>query len=110
MGDLDSLILSALGEAQMANTQLAQMITKGVSTLPTTGWVANTGENTLKYDLLITDVTVDNWVDVTVDKDYQDVAQEMELNPTVEEYNGGITFFANIAPTVNIPIRYKVVK
>lgn len=86
------------------------LITKGNTTLPNTGWVANVGDNLFKRNLPIAGVIVGNWVDVTIDKDYQDVANDAEINPTVDEYAGGITFYANKVPTADIPIRYKVVK
>lgn len=81
----------------------------GTSTIPTTGWVANTGDNTLKYNLAIAEVLSTSWVDITIDKDYQDTALDAEINPTITEYNGGVTIYANVAPAVAIPIRYKVV-
>lgn len=83
---------------------------KGTATLPTSGWVANTGDNALKYSLAIIGVLSTSWADVTIDKDYHDTALDAEINPTVEEYNGGITFFANSSPAVAIPIEYRVVK
>jgi len=82
----------------------------GTSTIPTTGWVANVGDNTLKLDLAITGVLATSWVDITIDKEFQDTALDAEINPTIVEYNGGVTLYANTAPTVAIPIRYKVVK
>lgn len=81
----------------------------GTSTIPTSGWVANVGDNTLKLDLAITGVLATSWVDITIDKDYQDTALDAEINPTITEYAGGVTLYANTAPAVAIPIRYKVV-
>lgn len=87
-----------------------EKITTGTSTIPTTGWVENSGDDALKLDLSIANVEASYWVDITIDKDYQDIALEAEINPTITEYDGGITFYANTAPTVPIPIRYKVVR
>lgn len=83
---------------------------KGTATLPTSGWVANTGDNALKYNLAISGVLAIMWAEVTIDKDYHDTALDAEINPTVEEYNGGITFFANSSPAIAIPIEYRVVR
>lgn len=85
-------------------------VTKGTTVIPTTGWVANTGDNALKCNITIAGVAVGDWVDVTIDKDYQDTANAIGLNGTLEEYAGGITVFANSVPSLAIPIRYMVVK
>lgn len=96
---------------QIATTAYVKAQTvKGTSTIPAAGWVANTGDYPLKYSLAIAGVVVGDWVDVTIDKDYLDVASAAEMSSTVEEYAGGITLFAKTAPTVDIPIRYKVDK
>ena len=85
-------------------------ITFGTTTIPTTGWVANVGDNALKLNLVIIGVLSTHWVDISINKDYQDIASDAEINPTVDEYAGGITIYANRAPSVAIPIKYKVVK
>jgi len=107
-GSITNVKLSnAPGDILSTVTQLTPIV--GTSTIPTTGWVANTGDNTLKYNLAITEVLSTSWVDITIDKDYQDTALDAEINPTITEYNGGVTIYANVAPAVAIPIRYKVV-
>lgn len=83
---------------------------KGTATIPVTGWTAHTGENALKLNLPISGVVVGDWVDLTVGEEFQKVAQDAEINGTVVEYNGGVILFANSVPSVEIPVRYKVVK
>lgn len=101
-------IKETVANLQTQITALTEII--GTSTIPTTGWVAHSGDNTLKYSLAIVGVMSTSWVDITIDKEYQDTALDAEINPTIEEYNGGVIIYANTAPAVAIPIRYKVVK
>lgn len=82
----------------------------GTSTIPTTGWVASTGDNPYKLNLAITGVTATSWVDVSIDRNSQDVALDAGINPTIEEYEGGITIFATTIPSAEIPIRYAISK
>jgi len=85
-------------------------ITKGTGTIPITGWVVNVGVNALKLDIPITGVLSSDWVDVTVDKEKHSVAGDAEINPTVVEYDGGITVYANIIPSGSITFKWKVVR
>lgn len=90
--------------------KINNITTKGTSTIPNTGWTSHTGKNTLKINLAITGVTANDWVDIIIDEEFQDVASDAEINPTGKEYAGGVTLYANTAPALPIPISYKVVK
>jgi len=101
------------GDIKATVTTLQESVTAltpftGALTIFTTGWVANAGDNTLKYNLAINDVLATSWVDISIDRDYQDVALDAEINPTIVEYDGGVTIYANTVPSVPIPIKYKV--
>lgn len=85
------------------------LIKQGTGVISNIGWVENVGLNAFKIDIPITGVVVGNWVEITIDKEYQDIASEAEINPTIEEHEGGITIYANRVPSEDIPIRYKVV-
>lgn len=82
----------------------------GTATITTTGWTSHTGDNPWKFNLPITGVTTSSWVDLTIDANSQDIALDAGINPTILEYNGGVTIYANAIPTAQIPVRYKVVK
>ena len=79
-------------------------------TIPITGWVANVGDNALKLELEIDGILSTDWVDIAIDVDSHDVANIAQLNPTITEYVGGITLYANTAPTEAIPFKWKVVR
>jgi hypothetical protein len=83
---------------------------KGSSTIPTTGWVVNSGVNTIKLNIPIANVTTNTWVDIVIDKESHGLALDAEINPTIVEYDGGITLFANTAPVSAIPFTYKITK
>lgn len=83
---------------------------KGTGMIPASGWVPHNGKNALKINVAITGVDVDDWVEIVINQEYQDIAQDAEINPTGTEYGGGVTLYANVMPTEAIPFRYKVVK
>lgn len=83
---------------------------KGTASIPTSGWVSDGGDYNYRVNIAISNVTSSDWVDVTLDVNYHDTAGDAEICPTCVEYNGGITVYANAAPSVAIPVKYKIVK
>lgn len=108
--ELDTLRADLDTKATNSILATKAVITKGTATIPTTGWVANTGEYTLKLDLAIAGILATDWVDITIDKDSITVASDAEMCPTITEYVGGVTLYAKTVPTVAIPIEWKVVR
>lgn len=106
----DELSSGLAGKQNALGFTPTQLALSGTSNIPTTGWVANTGDNALKCNLAIAGVLATDWAEITIDKDYQDTARDAEINSTVTEYANGVTVYANTAPAVAIPIRYRVVR
>ena len=84
-------------------------VTLSTGTIPATAWVDNTGDYDKKLDFDISGIVAADWVDVAIDKDSIDIASDAEICPTVEEYAGGITVFAQYVPASSISISYKIV-
>jgi len=111
--DLADIRIAVGDNMDLINAEISakqSIIIKGTGTIPTTGWVANTGDYALKLDYAITGVTATDVVDVVLDKDVHDVAGDAELCPTNESYAGGVTFFCKVTPTATMAFSYKVVK
>lgn len=81
----------------------------GSSTITTTGWVSTTGDFKYYLNIAISGVVADDWVDVQVSREYLNEASAAGIS-CVEEYAGGITFYATSVPTVAIPFKYKITK
>lgn len=79
---------------------------KNSITIPATGWVANVGDYPLKLDFSIPDILATDQVNVDVLPDYIDVALDAELAPYVDEYAGGITFYAKSVPAEDMSAKY----
>lgn len=75
-------------------------------TIPNTGWVSNVGDYVYKYNLAISGILSTDEVNVTILPDSLDVALSAELAPYVEEYAGGITFYAKSIPTESMSAKY----
>jgi hypothetical protein len=55
------------------------LIAKGTGTIPTSGWVVNTGDYAYKHNYAIAGITATDAVSVTLDKDSHDTAGDAEL-------------------------------
>ena len=83
----------------------------GTGTIPTTGWVANTGDYALKNNAVnIAELLASDWIDITINANSHDVAGVAELCPTVVENTGFLTTLANNIPTEQITFKWKVVR
>jgi hypothetical protein len=82
---------------------------QGTGTIPTTGWVANTGNYVYKLNYAISNITSSNVVNVIIDKDAMTVAQAAQISPSNDSYNGGITFYANYIPISSIVFSYVII-
>lgn len=80
---------------------------EGTGTITTTGWVANTGDYPLKLNLAVTGILTTDSVDVFINNDDQDVAQDAELSPNNDSYAGGITFYAKNTPAATIGFAFR---
>lgn len=87
--------------------RLQSLIATGTGTITTTGWVANTGDYPLKLDLAVTGILATDSVDVFINNDDQDVAQDAELSPNNDSYAGGITFYAKNTPAATIGFAFR---
>lgn len=81
----------------------------GIGTIPSTGWVANTGDYPYKIDVAISDVTVNDIVDTSIAPNDADIVFEAEICPTIDSYDGGITIYAKRVPTASISFTYMIV-
>ncbi len=80
--------------------------TTGALVIPTTGWEAHAAGGYKKY-VAVEGVSPAFWVDLVVDKLHQTIAQTAEINPTVEEVDGGIILYAAHIPTAAISVEYR---
>lgn len=78
--------------------------------LPTTGWDASSSTYAYEYNFADPTVTESDVVAVCVDKDSLAAAQACGLAPANDSYNGGFTFYANVAPSEAIIFDYIVWK
>ena len=79
----------------------------GNGSIITTGWTSNTGNYAYKLSVSITNATSFSNINVYIEKDSIAIAQLINLCPTNESYDGGVTFYAKKVPTVAIPFSYK---
>jgi len=86
------------------------VILENTGSIPTTGWVANTGDYALKNDITISGILATDWIDIVIDKDSHDIAGDAEICPTVTEGTDTVTMYCNTAPTEAIPFKWKVVR
>lgn len=78
----------------------------GTGTITTTGWVANTGDYAYKLDLAISGIEDSDVIMVAVNSDNMDTATAAQLCPTIDSYDGGITFYAKTVPADTIGFSY----
>jgi len=96
-------VIAAINELVAGKVALSS----GSGTIPTTGWVANTGDYAFKLDLAVAGILATDYVMVNLANDSIDVAQDAELSPNITEYAGGITFFCKTIPALSIPFTWK---
>ena len=84
--------------------------TKGTGTIPTTGWIASTGDYAYKLNIALAGVTSADNVLVMIDKDALDDASDCGLSATNESYAGGFTVYAESIPATTIAYSYVVIK
>ena len=84
------------------------LIITSTNTIPTTGWVSNTGDYAYKLDMAISGILSTDLVEVSIDKDSLDDAFSTQLCSTVESFTSGITFYAKTIPTVAMPFTWTV--
>ncbi len=84
---------------------------KNTLTIPHTDWInsTNTGGYTFKKDIDINGVGQNMFIEITVDINSLEIANEAEICPTIKEYNGGVTIYAKNIPKEDITAEYKVV-
>jgi len=84
---------------------------KGTFSIPTTGWVSNPGGssdnfNLYKLDYAIANIVSTATVDLYPDPTMQGHMGEIGFNPSITEYNGGITVYSNVVPSTPITGKY----
>lgn len=82
----------------------------GTGTIPTTGWSTINGKYKYSINITIPNVTSDNIVNMTIDKDSVDVALRANMCPTNESFTGGITVYSMFIPKSAINFTYTVLK
>ena len=102
--------MQSLGSSlTVAGAEVGKLVAKKVAvTIPATGWSANAGDYVQHLDFAISGVLATDVVDVTILPDYIDIAVAAGLAPYVEEYAGGITFYASAVPGSAINVKYNV--
>ena len=79
-------------------------------TLPTTGWVAHTGDYAYKYSFADSNITANDIVMIAIDVDSLDAASDAEIASAIDSYTGGFTFYCNTTPASTISFDYVVIK
>lgn len=105
---LDASDAATLGGYASADYQKATSAASG--TIPTSGWVSNTGDYPYKLDLAISGVTATDVVLIFLDKEVADTGQDAGLCPTNESYAGGVTLFAKSVPAVAMDFSCKIIR
>lgn len=105
---------ASLGEVEQILNDLSPNYI--VASLPATGWIDNTDAAskaagyTKMWTLAVEDATADDGADVIVAPSSEDTAITCGLCPSVDVVEGGIIFYAVVAPTAAITIQYDLEK
>lgn len=107
VNDLITLVYDGINFKIMSrlSNEITGVIKQNI-TIPSTGWVSNTGDYAYKYNLAVSGILSTDEVNVTILPDFLDVANDAELAPYVDEYSGGIIFYAKNVPTEDISAKY----
>ncbi len=80
-------------------------------TISTSNWVSTSAHGDYKYykDVIVENLTSNDYVDITVNIDDLEVANEAGICPTVEEMDGKVRIYAESVPSEDILVTIKVV-
>lgn len=71
-------------------------------------WESIAGSYPYRYKLLVPNLQLSDYLDITIDKDSMEIAEKAQICPTVEENDGFAYIYAKNRPTGNISVRRKV--
>lgn len=108
---LSNLPNQVKSDLSILNLEVQDMIKTSTIVIPTTGWVANTGDYQYKNILTLNGCTNIYTVTATiVDPDNLDVAMDAGIAPTVTEGENTLTVYAKSIPTSPIQIKCLMVR
>lgn len=90
--------------------EVSRVTAKTSITIPTTGWVANTGDYPYKLNVAISGLLATDYILVDILPDYEDVGSAAGLSNYCLEYAGGITIYAKAVPTASITANYTKIR
>ncbi len=82
----------------------------GTLTIPASGWSTDGAGDYPRYiTISIADITADHWVEISIDREDLETANDAEICPTIEEVAGGVKLYAKKELSADVSARYKVV-
>lgn len=107
--ETDSTVV-LMSDGSTLENKMNSKIVKGNGTIPITGWTTVTGDYVKRYAFAISGALATDTININIDKDALDVAQDAEICATSESYAGGVYIYAKTTPASAIPFSYVILR